>query len=76
MNFQSLQLSQAILLLVTQGGGKMTLLTQQIYNLPLSHRLLDIREELIKPTHTVSISIPRLNLIFCSNRNSAFLNPG
>ena len=47
MNSQYVQLSQVILMLDAQGGGKMTLLTQQGKKLTLPLHQLDINKLLI-----------------------------
>ena len=57
MNSQYVQLSQVILMLDAQGGGKMTLLTQQGKKLTLSGHQLDINKLLI--------NLPMLLITLC-----------
>ena len=57
MNSHYVQLSQVILMLDAQGGGKMTSLTQQGTKLTLSHHQLDINKLLI--------NLPMLLITLC-----------
>ena len=64
-NSHYVQLSQVILMLDAQGGGKMTLLTQQGKKLTLSHHQLDINKLLI--------NLPMLLITLCHALTSYFV---
>ena len=65
MNSHCVQLSQMILMLDAQGGGKMTLLTQQDKKLTLSGHQLDINKLLI--------NLPMLLITLCHALTSFFV---
>ena len=66
MNSHYVQLSQVILMLDAQGGGKMTLLTQQGKKLTPSHHQLDINKLLI--------NLPMLFITLCHALTSYFVH--
>ena len=65
MGFLYFQLSKEILMLVAQDGGRMILLTQQLKELTLLHRQLDIEKLLI--------NLPMLQVILCYALTSYFV---
>ena len=68
MNFQSPQLSRAILMPVVQGGRKMILLTQLVKNQSLRSSAGD-KQIIDKHTHIVNNSLSCIDPIFCTNQN-------
>ena len=68
MNFQSPQLSLAILMPVVQGGRKMILLTQLVKNQSLRSSAGD-KQIIDKHTHIVNNSLSCIDPIFCTNQN-------
>ena len=68
MNFQSPQLSRAILMPVVQGGRKMILLTQLVKNQSLKSSAGD-KQIINKHTHIVNNSLSCIDPIFCTNQN-------
>ena len=69
MNSHYVKLSQVILMLDAQGGGKMTLLTQEGKKLTLSHYQLDINKILINLSMFINNSMSCIDLIFCTTQN-------
>ena len=67
MNPQYVKLSQVILMLDAQGGGKMALLTQEGKKLTLSHYQLDINK--------ILITYPCLLITLCHALISYFVQP-
>ena len=65
MNSHYVLLSQVILMLDAQGGGKMTLLTQQSKKLTLSHHQLDVKK--------LSINLHMLLITLCHALTSYFV---
>ena len=63
------QLSQEILKLVVQIGGKMLLPTQYARNLNSLTSSAGYSQIIDKPTHIVNSSMPCINLIFCTDKN-------
>ena len=68
MNFQSPQLSRAILMPVVQRGRKMILLTQLVKNQSLKSSAGD-KQIINKHTHIVNNSLSCIDPIFCTNQN-------
>ena len=71
MNFQSPQLSRAILMPVVQGGRKMLLLTQLVKNQSLTSSAGN-KQIIDKHTHIVNNSMSCIDLISCTNQNVIF----
>ena len=63
------ELTQDILMLVVQIGGKMLLPTQYARNLNALTSSAGYSQIIDKPTHIVNNSMSCINLIFCTNKN-------
>ena len=69
------QLSQEILMLVVQIGGKMLLPTQYARNLNSLTSSAGYSQIFGKPTHITNSSMPCINLIFCTDKNVISKHP-